>query len=389
MPSEHAKLSASGAYRWINCPGSIRLSEQCPPETPSPYAEEGTVAHTMAELKLTLAYMSSGDVYSPEDLKEIREDLEKARSLGSCTAEMEEATDRYVEAIGELLSEAGDDAELMAEQRFKLTDWIPGGFGTSDAVIVSEDRIQVIDLKYGKGVRVDAVGNPQLRLYGLGAASLFSGVYDFETVCMTIIQPRLDHISTEEVPLKELQRWGANVVAPRAKEALGKDAEVKAGVWCRWCPAKALCRVRAEENLALQKLDYAPPDLLDPEELGDILQRGKALESWVKDVEDYCFHQALAGEKIDGWKIVEGRSVRKYKDELAVAEKLREAGYDDAMLYERKLLGLTAMEKLVGKKKLTETLGDLIVKPAGKPVLVPESDKRPEMNTADDFKEGI
>ena len=388
MPKAHAKLSPSAAARWINCPGSIALSELCPPPGSSDYADEGTLAHLLAEGKVLLGADEITPTYYNKRLK-------KAMESQYYGGEMEEATTYYAEQVMLIYCEwlkKDQEAELLVEQRFSLEEWVPDCFGTSDAVVIAGDVIEVIDLKYGKGVKVDAVGNPQLRLYGLGAAAMFRELYDLKTVRMTIIQPRLDHVSTEELGLIELYSWADMVVKPAAKAALGKDAPTACGDWCRWCPAKATCRTRAEKQLELAVYDFQDPPLLQPEEIGDVLRQAEELQKWVADVQAYALEQALAGEHYDGWKLVEGRSVRKYADELKVAEKLRADGWEDAMIYERKLLGLTAMEKLVGKKKLTETLGELIVKPAGKPVLVPQTDKRPEINAAasakEDFKDG-
>lgn len=379
MPTKHARLSASSAFRWINCPGSVALSDQCPTPASSSYADEGTLAHAIGELKLRYV----NDEISKRQLNAKMKPL--LQSEYYC-GEMEEATGYYADAVIEALEAAGDDAELMIEQQFSLDRWVPEGFGTSDAVVIGGGVIQVIDLKYGKGIKVDARNNPQLRLYGLGAANLFDSLYDFDTVRMTIIQPRLDHISTEELPLSELLAWAEDDVKPRAQMAMDGTDYTAVGDWCRFCPAKAVCRKRAEYNLSIAKDDFRKPPLLSDEEIGEVLRRADELQHWVKDVGDYALEQALAGKQYDGWKLVEGRSVRKYADDLKVAEALKAAGYDEAMLYERKLYGISAMEKIVGKKRLTETLGDLIVKPAGKPVLVPESDKREAINTAEAAK---
>ena len=300
---------------------------------------------------------------------------------------MDEATDFYADTVIEHLAAAGSDAELMIEQHFSLDKWVPESFGTSDAVVIGGSTIEVIDLKYGKGVKVSAEHNAQLRLYGLGASALFGGLYDFETVRYTIIQPRLDHVSTEEVPLSELLLWAEEEVAPRAVMALEGTDYMACGDWCRWCPAKAICRKRAEYNLEIAKDDFKAPPLLTDEEIGEVLGRADSVKKWVEDIQAYALEQALAGKHFDGWKLVEGRSIRKYADDLKVAEKLVAAGYDEAMLYERKLYGITAMEKIVGKKKLTTTLGDLLIKPAGKPVLVPITDKREAISTAESAKE--
>lgn len=378
---KHAKLPPSSAERWINCPGSIALTEDLPAGPSSPYADEGTIAHLIAENKLMLA----ADMRTKKEYKKI--DTEARQSEYWC-GEMEEATDFYRDSVLEIWHKAGASAELMVEQQFKLDKWVLGSFGTSDAVVISDNTIEVVDLKYGKGIRVEAKANPQLRLYGLGAADLFSDLYEFDTVRMTIIQPRLDHISTEEMPLRELLTWAEDVVKPRATMAAEGTDYRSCGDWCRWCPAKAICRTRAEYNLELARYDFADPGILADAEIGDILRRADELQKWASDVSDYALQQAIAGKHFNGWKLVEGRSVRKYADDQKVVEALQAAGYPEAALYERKLYGITAMEKIVGKKKLTETLGELIIKPAGKPVLVPESDKREAINDAKrDFME--
>lgn len=383
MSRPHAKFMPSGADRWIHCPGSIRLSELCPAPGSTEYADEGTLAHAIGEIKILRA---SGQI-SEKDYGDRLSACLSAKGGQFWCGEMDEATDYYADFVmGQYALMV--DADLMVEQRFSLDHWAPGSFGTSDVVIIGGDTIEVIDFKYGKGVKVEAKENPQLRLYGLGAAMLFGDIYDLSTVRMTIVQPRLDHVSTEELPLQALFNWAETVVKPAAQAALKDNAPTACGDWCRWCPAKAVCRTRAEKQLELARYEFADPDLLDNSEIGEILKKAEELQKWASDVREYAFQQALAGEKFDGWKLVEGRSVRKYADDLKVAETLQAAGYPEAMLYERKLYGITAMEKIVGKKKLAETLGDLIIKPAGKPVLVPESDKREEFNSAkSDFAE--
>lgn len=376
---DHARLSPSSSHRWINCPGSVYLSEQCPPQEGSIYTEEGTEAHALAELKLRLL-QGEEEFWSKQ--------LENARKEYSYyCGEMEEATDFYKDIIQEKLLEGGADAELMIEQRFSLEKWVPESFGSADTVIVAGNVIEVCDLKYGKGVKVEAKGNPQLRLYGLGAAELFGDLYDFDTVRMTIIQPRLDHVSTEEMSLKELILWAQEEVAPRAQMAMENSDFIQCGDWCRFCPAKALCRERAKENLKLAKYDFKEPRLLVDEEIGEILKKSAELKKWAEDVLDYALSQALEGKSFDGWKLVEGKSNRKYADESKVVKALKEAGFEEALLYERKLYGITNMEKLVGRKRFGEILGDLIIKPAGKPSLVPESDKRKAINKEEGAKE--
>lgn len=379
MPVKHARLSASSAFRWINCPGSVALAEQFPPPPESPYAAEGTTAHSLAELKLRMHCCEIEAVAYENELAKIKAGVHYS-------GEMEEAVDFYIDTVMEHLAAAGPNAELLTEQQLSLTDWVPEGFGTADAVIIGDGAIEVIDLKYGKGVRVEARGNPQLRLYGLGASSLFSGLYDFNTVRTTIIQPRLDHIGSDEISLEELRLWAEKVIVPQARMAMDNTGYTACGEWCRFCPAKSLCRKRAEYNLEMAKHTFKNPPLLSDEEIGEILTRADDLQRWAGDVQEYALQQALAGKHYEGWKLVEGRSVRKYSDEIKVAETLKAAGFDEALLYERKLYGITAMEKLVGKKRFAETLGGLIVKPAGKPVLVPESDKREAIHSAEAAK---
>lgn len=378
--ADHARLSPSASHRWINCPGSVHLAEQCPPQGGSTYTAEGTEAHALAELKLRkFNEEGTSDFFNKQ--------MEIAKvSFEYYCGEMDAATDFYFDIVTEKVLEGGPDAELMIEQRFSLDKWVPDSFGSADAVIIAGHTIEVCDLKYGKGVKVDAVGNPQLRLYGLGAAELFGDLYDFDTVRVTIIQPRLDHVSTEEISLEDLRAWAENEVAPKAQMAMNNSEVVQCGEWCQFCPAKAICRARAEANLELARHDFKKPALLTDEEIGEILRQADEVQKWVADVSAYALEQALAGKQYDGWKLVEGRSIRKYADEIKVADTLKAAGFDEALLYERKLNGITNMEKLVGKKKLTELLGDLLVKPAGKPVLVPESDKREAIKTTEAAK---
>jgi hypothetical protein len=372
MPNVHSRYPASASHRWINCPGSIRLSDQVPQEGSSSYAEEGTLAHAIAEQKLRIAIDKT---VKAAELKKLTKDP-------MYDGEMDEATTFYAGLVMEHYNAGGDYAELMIEQRVDFSQWVPEGFGTSDAIIISDDTIEVIDLKYGKGVRVDAEGNSQMRLYALGAYALFSDLYDFDKVRMTIVQPRLDHVSTEELTVQQLLEWAKVYVVPAAELAAKDDAPTSAGDWCRWCPARAICRTRAEANLELARYDFKRGDLLDPDEIAEILGKVDELTKWASDIQGYALQQAMDGTHYDGWKVVEGRSNRKYKDELLVAEALHKEGYKDAVLYTRKLLGITDMEKLVGKKKLAEICKDLIEKPAGKPTLVPESDKREPINSA-------
>lgn len=378
MPSSHAVLGASGAPRWLNCHGSIRLCQDIPDKSSS-YAEEGTLAHALAELIIN---------YNLSRLtkKEFNKEFARIKENPYYCQEMQEYIEGYVKTIWELMNEAkaiSKDAELLTEQRLDFSDWVPDGFGTGDVVIVYDKVIHIIDLKYGKGVGVSAEDNPQLMLYGLGALSTYDMLYDIETIKMTVIQPRLDNISSYEVYAWDLQDWGENVVKPAAEDALSDSAECKPGDWCKFCKAKATCRARKDAMTELAKMEFQTPGLLEDSEIGEVLRLADQLTAWASDIKEYAQEEAEKGKKWDGWKLVEGRSNRKYSDETKVAEALKKAGYEEALLYERKLYGITAMEKIIGKKPLIEYCGDLIIKPAGKPVLVLESDKRPELNSTD------
>lgn len=381
MPDVHSRLGASSSHRWMNCLGSVKLCEAVPDKSSS-YAEEGTLAHSLAELIIN---------YNLGRIKkaEFNKGMKKIQGGQYYSQEMQDYIKDYTEKVWELMNAAksiSKDAVLLTEQRLDFSDWVPDGFGTGDVVIVYDRVIHIIDLKYGKGVGVSAEENPQLMLYGLGALSSYDMLYDIEKVILTIIQPRLDSISTYETTAAELLEWGEKKVRPAAEETLKDDAKCVAGEWCRFCKVKAVCRARKDAMTELAKMEFSDPRLLEDYEIGEVLRLADQLTAWAGDVKDYAQEEAEKGKKWDGWKLVEGRSNRKYSNEAKVAETLKEAGYDEALLYEKKLYGITAMEKIVGKKPLAELCGSLIIKPPGKPVLVPESDKRPEINSADSAK---
>lgn len=381
MPDVHSRLGASSSHRWMNCPGSVKLCEAVPDKSSS-YAEEGTLAHSLAELIIN---------YNLGRIKkaEFNKGMKKIQGSQYYSQEMQDYIKDYTERVWELMNAAksiSKDAELRTEQRLDFSEWAPDGFGTGDVVIVYDRVIHIIDLKYGKGVGVSAEENPQLMLYGLGALSSYDMLYDIEKVILTIIQPRLDSISTYETTAAELLEWGEKKVRPAAEETLKDEAKCVAGEWCRFCKVKAVCRARKDAMTELAKMEFSDPRLLEDYEIGEVLRLADQLTAWAGDVKDYAQEEAEKGKKWDGWKLVEGRSNRKYSNEAKVAETLKEAGYDEALLYEKKLYGITAMEKIVGKKPLAELCGSLIIKPPGKPVLVPESDKRPEINSADSAK---
>ncbi|MCD7708668.1 MAG: DUF2800 domain-containing protein [Clostridiales bacterium] len=373
MP-KHALLSASSAHRWMACPPSARMCEDAE-EQHSEYAAQGTDAHSLCEMKLRQAIGQRAKV--------------DVSDLTYYDMAMEDAAEEYRDFIVgkfEAAKQECRDPLLLIEERLDFSRWVPEGFGTGDAVILADKVLYVIDFKYGTGVRVEAEGNPQMRCYALGALDAFDGIYDIESVEMTIFQPRLGNVSTSFMAKDDLLKWSDEVLAPTAKLAFDGKCEFKAGGHCRFCRVKATCRARAEHSMELARYDFAEPATLSDEEIAEILPRIDELTAWAADVKDFALAQALAGVHYDGFKLVEGRSIRKYVSEEAVADAVSAAGYDP---YEQKVLGITAMTSLLGKRKFEEILGDLVHKPPGKPVLVPETDRRPAMNTAADDFNGI
>lgn len=387
MPDVHARLSASSAKRWMSCPPSVALEEQFP-DAGSEYAEEGTFAHSLAEQMLRY---NNGEISK----KAFTTRFNKLKENRYYSQELQEYIEDYTRAVWEIVNETRascPDALVLFEQKLDFSEYVPDGFGTGDVVIVADDLVNIIDLKYGKGVGVSAEDNPQLRLYGLGAYLEHSMLYDIQRVRMTIIQPRLENVSVEELLAGELLDWAEYEVRPRATLAMAGAGEFRVGDHCRFCKARKTCRARADYNLELTKLEFQDAELLTKEEIGEVLQRAEQLTAWAKDITEYAFAEAMKGEKFDGWKLVEGRSNRKYEDEAKVKECLMGAGYPESdILKPQELQGITAIEKLLGKKSFAELLGGMVIKPEGKPVLVQESDKRPELSTTssaqEDFKE--
>lgn len=357
----HAVLSASSSHRWIICPPSVRLSERYEDRS-STYAQEGTDAHSLCEYKLRTALgMNAAD---------------PTQNLAYYNEEMEQCATDYMNYVTELVEEAKDickDPVVLIEQRLDFSRWVPDGFGTGDCVIIADGTLYVIDYKHGQGVEVSALNNPQMMCYALGALELFDGIYDIKAVCMTIYQPRRENISVFTMGKEELYTWADTVLSPAAKLAYEGKGEFSAGEHCRFCKAKAVCRKRAEYNLELARYDFEMPAELGTEEIAAVLDRADELTAWVADVKEYALQQALNGTEYPGYKVVEGRSNRKYSDEAAVSAKVTAAGYDP---FAHKVLGITEMQKMLGKKQFDDLLSSLIVKPKGKPTLVPESDKR-------------
>lgn len=384
MPELHAKLSSSASKRWLGCPGSVKLSEHYPNGS-SIYADEGTIAHGVAE-----GMINKDDKLVQKYEVEATKFYGEHPELNGTFLEMKMILQPYVDYVFEEYAEQVHEdgaAQLMTEERVDLTEYIPGGFGTSDVVILRQGRLHIIDLKYGKGVSVSAEDNSQLKLYALGTLARFDMLYDIEDVVMTIYQPRLDNVSTDTIKAKDLYAWGEEVIKPGAQLALSEDAPVHAGDWCQFCPARYDCKERARDAMELQK--YLGQMVLSPEEIAEILGKIDRLTKFAEDIKDSALTKALDGEEIPGWKVVEGRSIRKYVgSEEEIVRQCEGAGYDQALLYERKLLTITNMEKLMGKKQFAEVLGAYVEKPEGKPTLAPESDKRPAItnnSAAEDF----
>ena len=369
MPDVHAKHSPSHASIWGTCTAAPSL-EAGIPDKGSSYAAEGTLAHAIAELKVLKKF-------TPMSLTEYKNKLGALKTDPLDQPEMDGYTDAYVDEIVKICHAFPSKPYVVAEKRLNMDHIVPDCFGTADCVVLYGSILHVFDFKYGKGVPVSAEKNPQMRLYALGAVKEYSMLGDITLVCTHIIQPRLDNYQSEMLSIDVLNEWGAEL-GRRVSEALITGGSFVPGEHCRFCKAKSICRARAEALLTLEepKTRTEQGETLTDAEIGDVLQRAIALENWVKGLEEYAQDKLLQGGEIPGWKLVEGRSVRTITDTDKAFGVLTSSGYDSDLLYERKPLGLTALEKLCGKKKLTELIGDYITKPAGKPTLAPESDKR-------------
>lgn len=374
-PSEHAVLSASSANRWLHCPPSVRLSEGYMDKA-SVFAMEGTSAHELCEYKLRSALGMEAE--NPTE------------NLDFYNTEMEECAEGYATYILELVEKAKEtcsDPVVMVEQRVDFSRYVPEGFGTADCIIIDDETLNIVDYKHGKGVEVSAADNPQMKLYALGALELFDCLYDISKVQMTIFQPRLSNVSVFVMDKADLLNWANDELTAKAELAFEGKGELCCGEWCKFCKAKSNCKERARVNMEMAQYEFRKSSLLTDEEVVDILSKVDELTSWASDVKNFALEQAVRGKQWPGWKVVEGRSNRKYTDESAVAQVVKNAGYNP---YDEKIMGITNMTKMLGKEKFNELLGDFVERPQGKPTLVTEDDKRPEMNTAkEDFKEEI
>ena len=374
-PSEHAVLSASSANRWLHCPPSVRLSEGYMDKA-SVFAMEGTSAHELCEYKLRSALGMEAE--NPTE------------NLDFYNTEMEECAEDYATYILGLVEKAKEncsDPVVMVEQRVDFSRYVPEGFGTADCIIIADETLNIVDYKHGKGVEVSAEDNPQMKLYALGALELFDCLYDINKVQMTIFQPRLSNVSVFVMDKADLLNWANDELTAKAELAFEGKGELCCGEWCKFCKAKSNCKERARVNMEMAQYEFRKSSLLTDEEVVKILSRIDELTSWASDVKNFALEQAVRGKQWPGWKVVEGRSNRKYTDEGAVAQVVKNAGYNP---YDEKIMGITNMTKMLGKEKFNELLGDFVERPQGKPTLVPEDDNRPRMNTAkEDFKEEI
>lgn len=387
-PNAHAKLSASSAHRWLNCTAAPGFEQQFPHGT-SEYAEEGTLAHEICEIFGRNAFGQLDN----EDADERMRDLATHERFDP---EMLTTAHFYVEKLQEATLGYASAPAVFFEVRVPLGDWIPDGFGTCDCCMIGGDTLHIFDYKHGKGVKVESEDNPQMRLYALGALAKFRPIYgdSIKRVITAIIQPRItEDVSEEEMTVEDLLAWGDSQVKPRAQAAFtGDGAEFHAGDWCRFCAGKARCRARADGFTALEEFAALPDDvsnLLTADEIADLLRRGAGLKAWYEDLQEHAREAILRGETLPGWKVVAGRSARAFTDTDKALDALRKAGYDDAILYERKPLTLAQLEKAIGKKPFAAACGSLITTPPGKPTLVEASDKRPPYSSAAIEAEGL
>lgn len=364
----HAFLSPSSSHRWLNCTKSAMLESEFENKT-SQAAEEGTAAHAMCEHKLKKAlHMRSKRPTSEYD-----------------SDEMQEHTDAYVDFVMEQVDVAKQsckDPLVLIEQHVDFSAYVPDGYGTADCLIVSDDKLHIIDFKYGLGVLVDAHENPQMKCYALGALAIYDSLYDIKEVSMSIFQPRRENVSTWTIPVEELTQWAEEVLKPKANMAINGEGDYCPGDWCTFCRAAVRCRARAEVKMKLAQEEFKLPPLLTDEEIEEVLSVIPDLTKWANEIMAYATDSAINhGKEWSGFKVVEGRSVRRYTDEIAVARAAVANGYKD--IYRQSLITLTDMQKLMGKKQFDEILGDLIYKPPGKPTLVPNTDKRQAINVSD------
>ena len=364
----HALLGPSSASRWIACPPSVRLCEQFE-DVESEYAKEGSLAHEIAELKVK-------KLIDPGlTSRKFTSAMKKLKDKELYQEEMQGYTDEYVEFIQEQMYSYETTPHISVEQKVDFSQYVPGGFGTADCILISNDTLHIIDFKYGKGVPVDAENNAQLLLYALGAYLAYEMIFPIEHIKMSIVQPRLNNICTWECTLDYLLTF-AKTAQEKAVMALNGEGDFESGEHCKFCKAKSICKERANANLELAKYEFKAADQLTLEEIGEILQKAQDLAKWAEDLKEYALAESLKGNNVPGWKAVNGRGSRSFKNTDDAIKVLKENGIAEELLYERKYLTLAQMEKVIGKKDFNNLVGNLIVMSVGMPTLVDASDKR-------------
>ena len=378
MPSQHATLSASGSHRWLHCTPSALLEKDVP-DSGSDYAREGSLAHAYCarNLKDFLGLSTKDEGIEIEELADYHTD----EMAGHVEAYTDIVLGKFEEA-----KKTTPDAQLMVEQTLDFRQYIPKGFGTADAVIIADGLMEVIDFKYGKGVEVSAIANSQMMIYALGAYERFSDEYRIERIRMTIVQPRIGNLSEYELAIDALQVWAKDILVPAAQKAIKGEGEQIAGDWCQFCKVKCQCKAlakRCTEDFDAFQEEGDKVELMTNEDIAKLLPKLADIKKWAEAVGEYALDRALKGDTFEGFKLVEGRSIRKITDKEAAVDKLTAEGFDADNLYKPKeLKGITDLEGIVGKKKLAQLLEGILVKPQGKPTLVPESDKRPPFSSS-------
>lgn len=367
----HAKLSASGASRWATCPGSVQMEDGIP-DKESIYAQEGTLAHEMSELKLKHYLDPKGF-----GKRKLNAAIKKLKENELYQAEMESYTDTYVDFIKEKALSFSSNPYIEIEKRVDFSRWVDGGFGTCDCILIHGSTLSIIDLKYGKGVPVSAEQNEQLILYALGAYDAFNLIYNLDKIEMNIVQPRINNFSTWEISLTELLLWG-DYFKVQAEKALGGNGElVPSAKACKFCKARDICTARAENNLSLESEIKLKPNEIPKDKLYEYISRGEDIAKWVADLKAYALDMCLKGEDVKGLKAVAGRTSRSWTNQDEAINKLIEGGIDEAIIYDKVPLTLAKLEKALGKQQFTTLVGDMVVTSEGKPTLVFENDKRP------------
>lgn len=367
----HAKLSASGASRWSTCPGSVQMEDGIP-DKESIYAQEGTLAHEMSELKLKHYLDPKGF-----GKRKLNAAIKKLKENELYQAEMESYTDTYVDFIKEKALSFPSNPYIEIEKRVDFSRWVDGGFGTCDCVLIHGSTLSIIDLKYGKGVPVSSEQNEQLILYALGAYDAFNLIYNLDKIELNIVQPRINNFSTWEISLTELLLWG-DYFKVQAEKALGGNGElVPSAKACKFCKARDICTARAENNLSLESEIKLKPNEIPKDKLYEYISRGEDIAKWVADLKAYALDMCLKGEDVKGLKAVAGRTSRSWTNQDEAINKLIEGGIDEAIIYDKVPLTLAKLEKALGKQQFTTLVGDMVVTSEGKPTLVFENDKRP------------